>query len=129
MIRHIPDAGYTSIFSYFTDCNQIHLVSNEALPTDLTGSLLVHELVAGDFSINHTPPSGTGSRLTIAAQDAVDVAFDGTSKHAVLAYDDGVNPAEIRFVTPCSERVLSASLGDKVNLGEFYLQIAAPIAP
>ena len=130
MPRHIPDAAYDAYFDYFEACTRLHLVSGAETPTDLEGSLAVATIDGGDFSVGAGTPDGR--RLTVAAQNAIDVTAVGTTTHAVLAHLDDVGPPEvwgIRLVTECSERSVDDTAGDKVNMGEFYLQVAAPVAP
>ncbi len=126
MARHIPDAAYAAYFAYFTACTNLVLTDDEATPTDLDGALATAVIDGGDFSTGAGDP--TGRRLTISAQTGIDVDEGGTTRHAVLVYDPGVSD-EIRLVTTCSERLVSTLDGDKVNMGSFYLQVAAPVAP
>ena len=129
MARHIPNEGYDAYFAYFSACTRLHLVSGAETPTDLTGSLAVATIDGGDFSVGAGTPDGR--RLTVAAQNGIDVTDAGTTTHAVLAHLDSTDPDVwgIRLVTTCSERAVDDTAGDKVNMGEFYLQVAAPVAP
>ncbi len=126
MARHIPNEAYDAYFAYFEACTALHLVSNEETPTDLTGSLAVATIDGGDFSVDAGDPDGR--RLTISEQNGIDVTGEGTTRHAVLAYFD--DPTwSIRLVTTCAERAVDNAQGDKVNMSEFYLQVADPEAP
>ena len=124
--RHIPNAGYDAYFAYFSACTNLVLVDDEATPTDLTGALATAVIASGDFSVGDGTPDGR--RLTVAAQNAIDVTAPGTTRHAVLVYDPAGTP-ELRLITTCTERAVDDTAGDKVNMGEFYLQVAAPVAP
>ena len=130
MPRHIPDAAYDAYFDYFEACTRLHLVSGAETPTDLTDSLAVATIDGTDFTVGAGDPDGR--RMTVAAQNGVAVTGVGTTTHAVLAHLDDVGPPEvwgIRLVTTCSERAVDNTAGDQVNMGEFYLQVAAPVAP
>lgn len=126
MGRHIPNEGYDAYFAYFSACTNLVLVSDESTPTDLTGALATAVIDSEDFSIGEGTPDGR--RLTIAAQNDIDVTGQGTTRHAVLVYDPEGTP-ELRLITTCTERAVDNDAGDKVNMGEFYLQVAAPAAP
>jgi len=122
MARHIPDAAYDAYFAYFSACTRIDLVSDSSTPTNLTNTLANETIDSGDFSTGAGTP--TGRRLTIAAQPGVAVTANGTTRHAILSLG-----GTIRLVTVCNERVVSVTDGDLVNMGSFYLQVAAPTAP
>ena len=126
MARHIPNEGYAAYFAYFSACTNLVLTSDVGTPTDLTGALATAVIDSGDFATGAGDP--TGRRLTISAQNSIDVTGNGTTRHAVLVYDPAGTP-ELRLITTCSERVVSADDGDKVNMSAFYLQVAAPVAP
>ena len=126
MARHIPDAAYAAYFAYFSACTNLVLVDDEATPTDLTGALATAVIDGTDFTVGAGDPDGR--RMTVAAQNGIDVTATGTTRHAVLVYDPAGTP-ELRLVTTCSERAVDDTAGDKVNMGEFYLQVAAPVAP
>ena len=126
MARHIPDAAYTAYFAYFTACTNLVLTSDVSTPGNLNNVLATAVITSGDFSTGTGTP--TGRRLTVAAQNGIDVAENGTTRHAVLVYDPTGSP-ELRLITTCSERLVSYTDGDKVNMGSFYLQVAAPVAP
>lgn len=126
MARHIPNGAYDAYFAYFTACTRQDLVSDASTPTDLTGTLAHTTLDSGDFTIG--AGDNGGRKLTIAEQLQVDVTNDGTTRHAVLSYDDG-GSWEIRMVTTSVEREVSNALGDKVNMGSWYLDVAGPEAP
>ena len=126
MARSIPDAAYDAYFDYFEACTNLVLVSDETTPTDLTGALATATIDAADFSTGAGTPDGR--RLTIAAQNGIDVTATGTTNHAVLVYDPAGTP-ELRLITTCSARAVDHTAGDKVNMGEFYLQVGAPAAP
>ena len=124
-MRHIPNEAYAAYFAYFTACTNLVLVSDTATPTDLTGALATATIDSGDFTIGAGDPDGR--RMTVASQNGIDVTGEGDTNHAVLVYDPSGSP-ELRLITTCSVRTVSALAGDKVNMGEFYLQVAAPVA-
>lgn len=126
MPLNIPNAAYDAYFDYFKACTRIDIVSNETLPTDLTGSLAHATITPGsDYTVGAGTPDGR--RLTVAEKTGVDVTANGTSNHAVLSYTaDGGTTWSIRLVTTCNQRILSATDGDKVNMGTFYLQVGSP---
>lgn len=126
MARHIPNEAYAAYFAYFSACTNLVLVSDVATPTDLTGALATAVIDESDFSVGAGTPDGR--RLTVAAQNGIDVTGEGDTNHAVLVYDPAGTP-ELRLITTCSVRTVSALAGDKVNMGTFYLQVAAPVAP
>ena len=126
MARHIPDAAYAAYFAYFSACTNLVLVSDVGTPTDLTGALATAVVAGGDFTVGAGTPDGR--RLTVAAQNGIDVTATGTTNHAVLVHDPAGTP-ELRLITTCSARAVDHTAGDKVNMGEFYLQVAAPVAP
>lgn len=130
MARHIPNEGYDAYFAYFSACTNLVLVSDESTPTDLTGALATATIDGTDFSISNIMEEEVfqARRLTIAAQNGIDVTATGTTNHAVLVYDPAGTP-ELRLITTCSARAVDHTAGDKVNMGEFYLQVAAPVAP
>lgn len=129
MAISIPNAAYDAYFAYFAACTRLSLVSGAGTPTDLTGELAYATLTAGagngDFTVGAGDPSGR--RLTVAEQTGITVDADGTTTHGVLSYFDDPNWI-IRLVTTCSERLVSNTDGDQVNMGSFYLQVAAPSA-
>jgi hypothetical protein len=126
MARSIPNAAYDAYFAYFSACTNLVLVSDTTTPTDLTGALATAVIDGTDFSVGAGDPDGR--RMTVAAQNGVDVTGEGDTNHAVLVYDPSGSP-ELRLITTCSVRTVSAAASDKVNMGEFYLQVAAPVAP
>lgn len=126
MARHIPNDAYDAYFAYFTACTRQDLTSDVTTPTDLTGSLAHTTLTGADFTIG--AGDNGGRKLTIAEQLQVDVTADGTTKHAVLSYDNS-GSWEIRMVTTAVEREVSNTLGDKVNMGSWYLDVAGPEDP
>ena len=126
MARSIPNAAYDAYFAYFSACTNLVLTSDSDTPTTLTNALATAVVNSGHFSVGDGTPDGR--RLTIAAQSAIDVTGQGTTRHAVLVYDPGTTD-ELRLITTCAERTVDHTAGDKVNMGEFYLQVAAPVAP
>ena len=126
MARSIPNAAYDAYFDYFKACTNLVVTSDVSTPTDLTGALATAVIDAGDFSTGAGTPDGR--RLTVAAQSGVPVTADGTTRHVALVYDPAGTP-ELRLITTCTERVVSNTEGDEINIGTFYLQVAAPAAP
>ena len=127
MAIHIPNAAYDAYFAHFSACTRLSLVGDESTPTDLTGELVAETLAGGDFSTGAGDP--TGRRLTVAQKPNVAVAANGTTRHAVLSYtaDAGATWTP-RLITTCSQRVVSNTEGDHVNMTSFYLQVIAPAA-
>ena len=121
MSRWINLDAYDSYFAYLQECNRQDIVSDLTTPTDLTNTLSHTTMEAGDYSIE----SGNtgGKKLVIGEKIGVDVTNDGTTRYAVLSKD-----GEIRLVTPCNEREVSATLGDRINMGEYHLDVSAPEA-
>lgn len=126
MARSIPNDAYDAYFAYFSACTNLVLVSDTTTPTDLTGALATAVIDSGDFSISDGDPNGR--RMTVAAQNGIAVTASGTTNHAVLVYNPGTTD-EIRLVTTCSARDVDHTAGDKVDIGELNLQVAAPAAP
>ncbi len=118
---HIPNAAYDAYFAYFSACTRQDLVSDVDTPSDLSNSVSDVVMEAGDFSIGFGTPDGR--RLTVAAKNNVDVTDNNWARHGVLSLG-----GEIRFVTPVvTPREVTTA--DKVNMGTYYIQVAAPTTP
>lgn len=126
----IPNAGYDAYFAYFAECTRLSLVSDEAVPTDLTGELAAATLVAGDGNGDFTVGEGDpdGREMVVTEQEDIEATGTGTSYHAVLSFWTG-DAWQIRLVTECDERAINHSKGDKVNMQSFALHVADPTIP
>lgn len=122
MALHIPNAAYDAYFAYFSACTRQDLLSTtDNPPTNLTSSLSNVAMASGDFSVGDGTPNGR--RLTVAAKTGVAVTAPGTVRKGVLSLG-----GTIRFVTPVvTERTVTTD--DQVNMGTYYIQVAAPTAP
>ena len=126
MPRALSEGCYNGMFDHIRECDQIHVVSDAAEPVDLANELAMglmdsvddYEVVAG------TPD---GWRLNVLGQPGLPITVGGTARHIVLTADDGLGGRDIRVVTPCTNRVITA--GDFANVGQFYLQVDDPVEP
>lgn len=126
MPRALSESCYNGMFDHIRECDQIHVVSDAVEPVDLANELAMglmdsvddYEVVAG------TPD---GWRLNVLGQPGLLITVSDTARHIVLTVDDGLGGREIRLVTPCTNRVITA--GDFANVGQFYLQVDDPVEP
>ena len=126
MPRALSEGCYNGMFDHIRECDQIHVVSDAAEPVDLANELVMglmdsvddYEVVAG------TP---NGWRLNVLGQPGLPIAVSDTARHIVLTADDGLGGREIRLVTPCTNRLITA--GDFANVSQFYLQVDDPVEP
>lgn len=121
MSAWIPNDAFDAYFDYFKECDRQDLVSNVDTPTDLSNSLAHVSMDAGDFSVEEGE-GGDGRQIVIGAKTQVDVTVDGTTRHAVLSKN-----GEIRLVTTCQERTVSATENDQVNMGSYHLRVKDPV--
>lgn len=126
----IPNAGYDAYFAYFAACTRLSLVSDEAVPSDLTNELAAATLTAGDGNGDFTVGEGDpdGRELVVTAQEDIEATGTGTSRHAVLSFWTG-DAWVIRLVTECDERAINHSKGDVVNMQSFALHVSDPTIP
>lgn len=126
MPRALSEDCYNGLFDRIRVCDQIHVVSDAGEPVDLANELANgimdsvddYEVVAG------TP---NGWRLNVLGQSGLLIAVSETARHIVLTADDGLGGREIRLVTPCTIRAITA--GDFANVSQFYLQVDDPVEP
>lgn len=126
MPRALSEDVYEGMFERIIDCDQVDVVSDAAVPIDLTGSLASMDISILDlFEIIAGTPDGW--RLEFAGVAGLPIGVTDTARHIVFSADDGVGGRDLRLVTPCTERVITA--GDFANIGTFYLQVDQPVEP
>lgn len=87
-IDAVPDAALDQVAL----ANQLDIVSNTALPTDLSNSLASIAITPGDGNgdfVIADDPSG-GRRLTLAAQGGIVTTAAGTPRHVVLSLSGSI---------------------------------------
>lgn len=86
----------------------------------LSGALATAALTSEDFTVTNGDVSGR--KVTIGAQNGIEVDVSGDANHIAL-----IDDSELLYVTVCSEQPLTE--GNTVDFGAWKVEIADPTAP
>lgn len=122
MAKFVPDAVIDDMLALFAEADTLYVCSTQ--PTNFAGiaAVALADVAVtpgvgnGDFTVSNGDTSGR--KLTVAAQNSVEVDATGTAGHIVLA--DAAN-STLLHVTTCTSQSLTD--GNTVNIPAYDIEI------
>lgn len=122
MARKVADSVLDAALGKIAEATSMIALDGE--PADraaaLSGALATATLNSGDFAVANGDTSGR--KVTVAAQNGVEVTATGDANHIAL-----IDDSELLYVTVCTEQTLTN--GNTVDFGAWKVELADPTAP